>query len=214
MGKKSRVRARQTTSSAVGHAETGPRQPCPCGSGRRYKACHGSPGGAATPYVARPFAGVAGECDLVAMREFVPSATAPLRLAGDEGDRTVQLCSLLPMAAPALVREDGSIWLGLQVQHLYGDPGRDLAAVLQQALDAEAGAGLARPPRVTRAEAETTRAVAVRRTRPAVRERGVRRVVLTRWLIGLSLRHSPRSGQLRQTLAHLARVGTLLGALV
>ncbi|MEO6509878.1 MAG: DUF5926 family protein, partial [Nocardioides sp.] len=40
-----------------------------------------------------------------------------------------------PMAAPAMVREDGEIWLGLQVQHQYGDPSRDLAAVLAQALE-------------------------------------------------------------------------------
>ena len=106
----------------------GPRQPCPCGSGRRYKACHGSADGAPPTFVARPFAGLPGETDLVALREFVPSATAPLTLA--EGDRTVLLCSLLPGAAPALVREDGAIWLGLQVQHSYGDPSRDLAAVL------------------------------------------------------------------------------------
>ncbi len=61
----------------------GPRQPCPCGSGKRYKACHGSAGGA---YVARPFAGLAAERDLVALREFVSSATAPLRV----GERTVR----------------------------------------------------------------------------------------------------------------------------
>jgi hypothetical protein len=50
------------------------------------------------------------------------------------------LCSLLPMAAPALVREDGTVWLGLQVQHGFGDPSRELAAVLLDALEAEPGA--------------------------------------------------------------------------
>ena len=50
------------------------------------------------------------------------------------------LCSLLPMAAPAMVREDGTIWLGLQVQHGFGDPARDLGAVLEKALDAERAA--------------------------------------------------------------------------
>jgi hypothetical protein len=54
----------------------------------------------------------------------------------------VLLCSLLPMAAPALSRADGSVWLGLQVQHGFGDPSRDLAAVLQRALDADPGDGL------------------------------------------------------------------------
>ena len=71
------------------------------------------------------------------MRELVPAATAPLTLK--DSDRTVQLCSLLPMAAPAMVRESGEIWLGLQVQHNFGDPARDLGAVLTRALDAETG---------------------------------------------------------------------------
>jgi hypothetical protein len=90
--------------------------------------------------------GLAGECDLVALRELVPAATAPVALK--EGDRRVLLCSLLPMAAPALVREDGTIWLGLQVQHNFGDPSRDLGAVLVKTLDAEPGAmvGLTDPP--------------------------------------------------------------------
>ena len=136
MGKKSRVKNRQEH-SAQSQGEVGPRQPCPCGSGRRYKACHGSADGPAPTYVARPFAGLAGEADVIAMREIVPAATAPVTLR--EGDRTVVLCSLLPGAAPALVRQDGTIWLGLQVQHSFGDPSRDLGAVLEKALDAEPG---------------------------------------------------------------------------
>ena len=144
MGKKSRVKNRQETTTPAG--EVGPRQPCPCGSGRRYKACHGSADGPAPTYVARPFAEMASECDVIAMRELVPAATAPLRLK--DSDRTVQLCTLLPMAAPALVRQDGSIWLGLQVQHNFGDPSRDLGAVLEKALAADAGdvVGLTDPP--------------------------------------------------------------------
>jgi hypothetical protein len=156
MGKKSRTRARQATAAPAGQAaevgqtgaveQVGPRQPCPCGSGRRYKACHGSADGPPPVFVARPFEGLAGETDIVAMREFVPSATAPVRLAS--GDREVLLCSLLPMAAPALVRQDGTVWLGLQVQHSFGDPSRDLAAVLERALDAAPGdvVGLTDPP--------------------------------------------------------------------
>jgi hypothetical protein len=135
MGKKSRVKARSAETTPRG--EVGPREPCPCGSGRRYKACHGAPGGAPTTWTARPFDGLSGECDLVAMREFVPAATAPLRLKG--ADREVLLCTLLPGATPALVRESGAVLLGLQVQHAYGDPSRDLAAVLESALDAEPG---------------------------------------------------------------------------
>ena len=149
MGKKARQRNRTTTAqleSGVDGAAVGPRQPCPCGSGRRYKACHGSGAGAPPAYVPRPFEGLASEADVVALREFVPAATAPLQLVDTE--RAVLVCSLLPAAAPALVREDGSVWLGLQVQHAYGDPSRDLAAVLGKALDAAPGSmvGLAASP--------------------------------------------------------------------
>jgi Family of unknown function (DUF5926)/SEC-C motif len=136
MGKKSRVKNRQEHADRP-EGQVGPRQPCPCGSGRRYKACHGSADGPAPTYVARPFEGLTGEADIIAMREIVPAATAPVRLR--EGDRSVVLCSLLPGAAPALVRQDGTVWLGLQVQHSFGDPSRDLGAVLEKALDAEPG---------------------------------------------------------------------------
>jgi Family of unknown function (DUF5926)/SEC-C motif len=137
MAKRSRTKARDR----VTEGEVGPREPCPCGSGKRYKACHGSSGGA---FVARPFQGLAGEQDLVALREFVPSATAPLTV----GDRTVLLGSLLPMAAPAMVRDSGEVWIGLQVRHSFGDPSRDLAAVLEKALatDEPGIVGLVDPP--------------------------------------------------------------------
>ncbi|MEI5673296.1 MULTISPECIES: DUF5926 family protein [unclassified Nocardioides] len=131
MAKKSRTKNRDAAPLAEG--EVGPRQPCPCGSGKRYKACHGAPGGAGTAYVSRPFEGLPSEPDLVALRELVPAATAPLTLK--DGDRKVLLASLLPMAAPAMVRDSGEVWLGLQVQHAFGDPSRDLAAVLTAALE-------------------------------------------------------------------------------
>lgn len=137
MAKKNRNRP--TDAPAAG--EVGPRQPCPCGSGKRYKACHGAPGGGDV-FVKRPFEGLGSESDVIAMRELVPAATARLPLTGDHADREVKLCTLLPMAAPALVRESGEIWLGLQVQHSFGDPARDLGAVLLAALDAEPGAGM------------------------------------------------------------------------
>jgi Family of unknown function (DUF5926)/SEC-C motif len=141
MGKRSRSRSREQVPSG----EVGPRQPCPCGSGKRYKHCHGAPGGAAPAYVARPFQGLPSECDVIAMRDLVPAATAPLAL--EDSDRPVLLCSLLPSAVPAMVRESGEIWLGLQVRHQFGDPSRDLAAVLERALEAETGAvGLTDPP--------------------------------------------------------------------
>jgi hypothetical protein len=145
MGKSSRTKARATPAVA---GEVGPRQPCPCGSGRRYKACHGAADGAPAVFVNRPFEGMPSECDVVALRELVPAATAPLTLADGVGDgRPVQLCSLLPMAAPAMVRDSGQIWLGLQVQHNFGDPARDLGAVLLRAFESEPGiVGLTDPP--------------------------------------------------------------------
>ena len=121
----------------------GGREPCPCGSGKRYKACHGRASGDDRRMVHRPFEGLASETDWVALREVVPAATAPLRLRdgvpGADG-RTVTLSTLLPLAWPALVRADGSVLLGLQVQSRSGDVSRDLAAALEQALAADHGA--------------------------------------------------------------------------
>src|ERR671933_1806680 len=85
-----------------------PRRPCPCGSGKRYKACHGA---GDDVIVTRPFEGLAAECDLVAMREFLPSALAPLPLAPAAaelaGERRVRLSTVLPGASAALVRPNG-----------------------------------------------------------------------------------------------------------
>jgi hypothetical protein len=138
MAKRSRTRARDQVTA---EGAVGPREPCPCGSGKRYKACHGSAGGA---FVVRPFEGLAWEPDLVGLREFVAAATAPLVV----GDRTVRLSTLLPMAAPAMVRDSGEVWLALQVRHSFGDPSRDLAAVLEKALAADEPGivGLVDPP--------------------------------------------------------------------
>jgi hypothetical protein len=136
MGKRARSKTRATRAEVpAAEGVVGPRQPCPCGSGKRYKACHGAPD--AAPFVLRTFEGLPNECDWVALREFVPSATAPLSITGT--DRDVLLCSLLPMAWPAMVRDDGTVWVGLQVQHNSGDISRDVAFALEQALQAEPG---------------------------------------------------------------------------
>jgi len=122
----------------------GPRQPCPCGSGKRFKSCHGAEHGDA-PFVVRSFAGLPGECDWVALREFVQAATMPLTLLpgsfdGAATDVEVLAVTLLPGIAPVLKREDGAVWLALQVAHQSGDPSTDLAHALGLGLAAEPGA--------------------------------------------------------------------------
>jgi hypothetical protein len=89
--------------------------------------------------VSRPFEGLVDETDWVALREIVPAATSPLHLRAD-ADRPVSLSTVLPLAWPALVRADGSVLLGLQVQSQSGDVSRDLGAALELALSAPAGA--------------------------------------------------------------------------
>ncbi|MFP5068787.1 DUF5926 family protein [Pseudonocardia nantongensis] len=131
MGKKTRNRA-----AATATAGENPRRPCPCGSGKRYKACHGA---GDDVIVVRPFEGLAAEPDLVAMREFLPSATAalPVRAGGP-----VTLASVLPGASAALVRDDGQVLLGMQVQTRSGDLSTDLAGALAWARSAEPGSSL------------------------------------------------------------------------
>src|SRR3954468_7398348 len=110
-----------------------PKAPCPCGSGRRYKHCHGS--GYAPP-VTRPFEGLPGEEHWVALRELVPAATVPLRTTDG---RDVTLASVLPGGAPALVRANGEILLGVQLQGASDDVSRDIGTALAAALESPAG---------------------------------------------------------------------------
>lgn len=89
----------------------------------------------------RPFQGVAAECDLVAMREFVPSATAPAVIDG----RTVTIATVLPGAVAALVREENDVvsgFAGLQVQVHSPNVAADLSSALSWASIAEPGASL------------------------------------------------------------------------
>jgi hypothetical protein len=125
---------RPSAAKPAASGEVNPKAPCPCGSGRRYKHCHGS--GYAPP-VSRPFEGLAGEADWVALRELVPAATAPLRT---KDGRELTLASVLPGGTPALVRADGSILLGVQLQTSSDDVSKDLGTALAAALDAPSGA--------------------------------------------------------------------------
>lgn len=141
MGKRSR-RA-PTTATLPEGAEVpvvGPREPCPCGSGKRYKLCHGRAAShAAVEHVARPFQGLAGECDWVALREIVPAATVTVRTTADHGGVEATVATVLPMAWAALRRTDGEVMVGLQTPSGSGDPSRDVAAALLAAAGSEPG---------------------------------------------------------------------------
>lgn len=83
---------------------------------------------------------MADEGDWIALRELVPAGTAPLRLVDPAlADRTVTLATVLPLALPSMVRENGDVLLGLQVHGRSGDVSRDLAHALELALAADPG---------------------------------------------------------------------------
>ncbi|MEE6281594.1 DUF5926 family protein [Georgenia sp. MJ170] len=91
------------------------------------------------PFVERPFEGLPGETDWVAMREIVPAATATVRTTAEYGSRDVHVATMLPELWPALHREDGQILVALQTAAKSGDASRDVAAALLLALEAEPG---------------------------------------------------------------------------
>lgn len=92
------------------------------------------------PVVPRSFAGTPSESDWVALRQLVPAATAPLRLRDPQyADRDVRLATLLPLAVPALVRDDGVVMVAVQTTIPTPDAGRDVVQALLNALSAEPG---------------------------------------------------------------------------
>ncbi|WP_265521658.1 DUF5926 family protein [Oerskovia flava] len=93
-------------------------------------------------FVLRPFEGLPGETDWVAMREVVPSASATARTTPEHGARDVLVVTVLPAGWAALHRQDGTILLAVQTLAGSGDTSRDLAAVLLEAIDAEPGTSI------------------------------------------------------------------------
>lgn len=118
-------------------------------SRRARQAGQRTPSSIPAPFVARPFDGLPGESDWVALREVVPAATAVVQLRADApavaqvlGERAnlqVTVATMLPGAVPALHRADGAILLGLQSGSTSGDASRDVASVLLAALASRAG---------------------------------------------------------------------------
>lgn len=96
----------------------------------------------------RPFEGLPGEPDWVAMREVVPAASATARTTAAHGAKDVMVVTLLPGAWPAIHRADGVILLALQQNAGSGDASRDLADLLLRAMALEPGSAItsATPP--------------------------------------------------------------------
>lgn len=94
---------------------------------------------ARSEFVLRPFEGLPGEPDWVALREVVPAATATARTRAGHGGKDVLVVTLLPGAWPALHRADGVVLLALQQNAGSGDASRDLADLLLRAIDLPPG---------------------------------------------------------------------------
>lgn len=94
----------------------------------------------------RTFEGLPGECDLVAMREIVPAATASLKLTEEHGGDEVLVATILPAAAAAMKRQDGVLMLGLQVSSTSPDISADLASSILAAKDLEPSEPLLQVP--------------------------------------------------------------------
>lgn len=125
-------------------------------SRRRKDADHGSAARVEpAPFVRRPFEGLPGETEWVAMREILPAATARIRFAanqvpeGAEPDATV--ATVLPLAWPGLHRADGTVFVGTQTGSVSGDASRDLALSLVAAATAETGTPVTGTPQATAA---------------------------------------------------------------
>ncbi|WP_226343835.1 DUF5926 family protein [Agilicoccus flavus] len=109
------------------------------------------------PFVARPFEGLPGETEWVALREIVPAATGTVTVRADVAGGVppealeVTVASILPLAWPGLHRADGTRFVGLQTHGHSGDASRDVAQALLAVLAAEPG-GPVVPPTPTTAD--------------------------------------------------------------
>ncbi|QGN59537.1 DUF5926 family protein [Tetrasphaera sp. HKS02] len=101
----------------------------------------------------RPFEGLPGETDWVAMREILPAATASVSFApgkAPDGAATeATVATVLPLAWPGLHRADGTVFVGTQSGSMSGDASRDLAIALLAAATAETGTPVVSTPPAT-----------------------------------------------------------------
>jgi Family of unknown function (DUF5926) len=105
-------------------------------------------------FVARPFAGLTGETDWVAMREVVPAATATVGfvtgVVDADGPQSATVATVLPMAWSGLRRNDGAVMVALQTGSITGDASRDVAQVLLATAAADVGMPVTSAPLATR----------------------------------------------------------------
>jgi len=113
----------------------------------------GDPSVAPAPFVARPFEGLTGETDWVAIRDVVPAATATVTFAvgvvAADAPQTAMVATVLPLTWSGLRRADGAVMVALQSGSTTGDASRDVAQVLLATAAAEPGMPLPSAPLAT-----------------------------------------------------------------
>lgn len=106
-------------------------------------------------FVARPFQGLTGESDWVAIREVVPAATATVTFAAGveaaDRPRTATVATVLPLGWSGLRRADGAVMVALQSGSTTGDASRDVAQVLLATAAADVGVPVPLTPLATAA---------------------------------------------------------------
>ncbi len=104
-------------------------------------------------FVARPFEGLTGETDWVALREVVPAATATVTFKAGSvagtAPQTATVATVLPMSWSGLRRADGAVMVALQSGSTSGDASRDIAQVLLAVAAADVGMPLPSTPLAT-----------------------------------------------------------------
>jgi hypothetical protein len=104
------------------------------------------------PLVRRPFAGLAGETEWVAMREILPAATAGVRFvagAPEGAPAEATMATVLPLTWPAIHRQGGDVLVATQAGATCGDASRDIAAAWLQAAAAPEGVPIQQFPTPT-----------------------------------------------------------------
>lgn len=105
------------------------------------------------PFVARPFEGLSGETEWVAIREVVPAATATVTFADGavaaDGPQSATVATVLPLGWSGLRRTDGLVMVALQSGSTSGDASRDVAQVLLATAAADVGMQVPSAPLAT-----------------------------------------------------------------